>query len=72
MTLQTLMLCMNCAGITVGRSYLPLLTESNALTALELALIGLLLSLFRQRDLLRDAQPQPREPRVKKTFTISF
>lgn len=72
MTLQTLMLCMNCAGITVGRSYLPLLTESNALTALELALIGLLLSLFRQRDLLRDAQPQPREPRVKKTYTFTI
>ncbi|MGM9538459.1 MAG: permease prefix domain 1-containing protein [Candidatus Onthomonas sp.] len=68
---QTLHTGLNCLGVPLGRFYLPLLTESNALTVLELALIGLLLSLFRQRDLLRDTAPQPRRPRVKKTYTFT-
>lgn len=72
MILQTLMFCLNCAGITVGRSYLPLVTESNALNVLELTLIGLVLSLFRQNSILRDVQPGAREPRVKKTYTFTI
>lgn len=51
---------------------MPLVTESNTLTALELTLIGLLLSLFRQNALLRDVQPTEREPRAKKTYTFTI
>lgn len=69
---QTLHTCLNCLGFTLGRFYLPLVTESNALTALELTLIGLLLSLFRQNALLREVQTGPREPRVKKTYTFTI